>query len=236
MIRSVLNALKSLISKSFAPALSLTEAAVTTRASSQPSQSTAGQVPAPAGDLLAAVIAAGLPADGVVGLDDLGVDDAGADGCASLPLVRAQHLAGPAGGSAPAAGRGCSTVPRTRTPPPRAGNHREGPPLDPVLDHVGHRVAHRPQVMGHRAADRDGELPPSPPVPAAPAPPTAHRSGPTGDRGGGHGTSSPATRSSRWRSGRGRVTRHETPGAGDGLGHLLRYQGFPCDAAGTTPQ
>ena len=35
---------------------------------------------------------------------------------------------------------------------------REGPPLDAVLDHVGHRVAHRPQVMCHRAADGDGEV------------------------------------------------------------------------------
>ena len=41
MICSVLKASKSLMTRSLAPALSLTEAAVTTRASSQPSQWTA---------------------------------------------------------------------------------------------------------------------------------------------------------------------------------------------------
>jgi hypothetical protein len=47
MICSVLNASKSLMISSFAPALSLTEAAVTTRASSQPSASTARCRPLP---------------------------------------------------------------------------------------------------------------------------------------------------------------------------------------------
>jgi hypothetical protein len=47
MIRSVLNTSNSVMSRIFAPALSLTDAAVTTRASSQPSVSTARCRPRP---------------------------------------------------------------------------------------------------------------------------------------------------------------------------------------------
>ena len=123
----------------------------------QPALAVHGQVPAPAGDLLAAVIAAGLPGDGVVGLDDLGVHDAGA-GLGVPPLVRAQQLTEPADQLL----RQAPVVPpfpeRVRRLPGREID-REGAPLDPVLDHVGDRVAHRPQVMGHRPAHRDRQLP-----------------------------------------------------------------------------
>jgi hypothetical protein len=36
--------------------------------------------------------------------------------------------------------------------------NRQRPPLDPVADDVGDSVAHRPQVMDHRPAYRDGQF------------------------------------------------------------------------------
>ena len=143
------------MSRTLAPALPLTLAAVTARASSQPSASTARCRPLPV-IFLPPVVAAGLPADGVVGLDDLGID--GARRRLHGPaLVLAQQF--------PQAADQLLRQPAV-VPPlpervrrlPRREIDRERPPLDPVLDHIVHRVAHRPQVMDHRPAHRDRQV------------------------------------------------------------------------------
>jgi hypothetical protein len=122
----------------------------------QPALCVDGQVPASPGDLLAAVVAAGLLGDGVVGLDDLGVRDARRGLCLAA-LVLAQQLPQPGDQRL----RQAAPVPplkeRVRRLPGREIDGKR-PPLDPVLHHVADRVAHRPQIMDHRAAHRDRQL------------------------------------------------------------------------------
>ena len=114
-------------------------------------------MPAAAGDLLALVVAARGLADGVVGLDHLGVDDA--RGRLRGPaLVLAQQLPQPGDQRL----RQAAAVPPLEERVyrlPRREIDREGTPLDPVLHHIGNRVAHRPQVMDHRPANGNGKVP-----------------------------------------------------------------------------
>ena len=91
---------------------------------------------------------AAAPAGGVGCLDDLGIDDhRGRPGIAAL--AGAQRAAQPvyqARGQSPGAPPVKERVHRR----PGREVRRQRPPLDAVLDHVEHRIQHRPQVMVHR--------------------------------------------------------------------------------------
>ena len=94
---------------------------------------------------------------------------------------------------------------------PRREIDGEGTPLDPVLHHVGNRVAHRPQVMHHRAAHRDRQLPHD-----LPCPRLQHRPLLVGQvrRVARHAVMAPAARRHAVQAGvpgRGKVNRHEDP-------------------------
>jgi len=122
----------------------------------QPALRVDGDVPAAAGDLLAPVVTAGLPGDGVVGLDHLGVDDASRR-LRGPALILPQQLPQPAHQLR----RETAAVPPLEERVhrlPRGEIDRERPPLDAVLGHVRDGVAHRPQVMDHRPPDGDGQL------------------------------------------------------------------------------
>ena len=125
MIFRVLNTLDGLMSGGCAQALSLMLAAVTARADrSQPSASTARCRPRPSIFFPPWYPRVFRPAVSS-GLDDLGIGDVSRR-LRGPALVLGQRIP-QAGGSARAAGRGCSTVQRTRRPPPRAGNQPGGP-------------------------------------------------------------------------------------------------------------
>jgi len=123
----------------------------------QPALAVDDEVPAAALDLLPAVVAAGRGGNGVRALHDLRIDDA--RGRLLLPaLPLAQPFPQPGdyllrqASLVPPLVEGVNRIPGREID----GN---GAPFDPVPDHIGDRVAHRPQVVVHRASLHANKIP-----------------------------------------------------------------------------
>ena len=134
--------------------MSLTDAAVTTRASSQPSVSTATCRPWPV-TFLPPWYPLVLP--GTVSWALIICESAISRRLRGPSLMLAQQLAQPGderlrqAAAVPPLEEGVRRLPRRQI-------DGQGAPLDSVLHHVRHGVAHRPQVMHHRPAYGDGEF------------------------------------------------------------------------------